>query len=70
MPVHSHPGRFLNAWTASGHGSGNWLASSAYHWGSNEDYNDIPGVTTTAGGGQAHNNLQPYMTVFYWLRTS
>lgn len=70
MPAHSHPGRFLNAWTASGHGSGNWFASSAYHWGNNQDYNDIPGVTTLVGGGKAHNNLQPYITCYMYKRTA
>lgn len=70
MPAHSHPGRFKNAWTATGRGSGNWLASGAYYWGNNEDYNDIPGVTISVGGGQAHNNLQPYETVYFWLRIS
>lgn len=70
IPAHSHAGRFLNAWTASGHGSGNWFASSAYYWGSNQDYIDIPGVTTYVGGGKAHNNLQPYITVYMYKRTA
>lgn len=28
------------------------------------------GTTTSVGGGQAHNNLQPYITVFMWKRTA
>ena len=68
MPAHSHPGRFKNAWTATGTGSGNWFASGAYYWGSNEQYNDIPGVTTVVGGGQPHENMPPYSTVYFWCR--
>lgn len=26
--------------------------------------------TSSTGGGQPHNNLQPYITVFYWVRVS
>ncbi len=26
--------------------------------------------TTSTGGGQAHNNLQPYITVYMWKRTA
>ena len=70
MPSHSHSGRFLNAWTASGHGSGNWFASSAYHWGSNQDYNDIPGVTNSVGGGKPHQNMPPYITCYMYKRTA
>jgi len=26
--------------------------------------------TSSTGGGQAHNNLQPYITVYMWKRTA
>ena len=73
MPSHTHGLdflRFLNAWSASGRGSGNWLSSSSYYYGSNQEYNDIPciGRTASSGSASAHNNLQPYVAVFMWRR--
>lgn len=75
MPSHNHSlesVRFRNAWTASGTGSGNWLASSAYYWGANEQYNDIPlvGSIKSTGGSSAHNNLQPYITCYMYKRVA
>ena len=75
MPSHEHSIRslrFQNAWTPTGTGTGNWLASSAYYWGSNTQYNDIPaeGRTNSTGNGGSHNNLPPYITVYMWKRTA
>ena len=32
--------------------------------------NSTNGSTGSAGGGKAHNNMQPYMTLYMWKRTS
>ncbi len=75
MPSHNHGVkslRFKNAWTATGTGSGNWLAPSAYVWESNAQFNDIPitGETRNTGSGNAHSNIQPYITCYFWRRTA
>ena len=33
-------------------------------------YTTFPGQVYSAGGGQAHNNLQPYITCYMWKRTA
>lgn len=61
--------RFLNAWTASGTGSGNWLASSAYHWSNGEEYCDIEGPLC-ARLNLHHNNVSPCVGAYLWRRTA
>ena len=61
--------RFLNAWTASGSGLGNWLASSAYHWGNGEEYCDIEGPLY-ARLNLHHNNVSPCVGAYLWRRTA
>ena len=36
----------------------------------NDSGNSYTAITTQFGGGQAHNNLQPYITCYMWLRTA
>lgn len=58
MPKHSHNIPKYN-WEIGG--SGNITA----HYPNAEVQ-----VTSETGGGQAHNNLQPYYTCYIWLRTA
>jgi hypothetical protein len=58
MPKHNHGGTYTNAGTARTHA---WLASN----GSAMGYD-----TVEAGGGQAHNNMPPYIQVSIWRRTA
>lgn len=60
MPSHSH-GIKMNAPTHFGSGTAGW----AY-------INDtsVHKTTETAGGGQAHNNMPPYLAVYVWKRVS
>lgn len=56
MPKHNHGGTYTNAGTVRTHA---WLASG----GSAMGYD-----TVEAGGGQAHNNMPPYIQVSIWRR--
>ena len=56
MPSHNHVG--LTEYTATGSGN-----TSRRAGGPNQR-------TGSTGGGEAHNNLQPYITVFMWRRSA
>lgn len=58
MPKHNHGGTYTNAGEARTHA---WLASN----GSAMGYDSVE-----AGGGQAHNNMPPYIQVSIWRRTA
>lgn len=58
MPKHDHGGTYTNAGTARTHA---WLTSN----GSAMGYDSVE-----AGGGQAHNNMPPYIHVSIWRRTA
>ena len=58
MPVHDHPLKYgggVSPGSAPDVGAGSSAASE---------------TTGNAGGGQPHNNLQPYKVVYMWLRTA
>ena len=58
MPKHNHGGTYTNAGDVRTHA---WLASG----GSAMGYD-----TVDTGGGQAHNNMPPYIQVSVWRRTA
>ena len=65
MPSHTHTSIDNNAGNVGGY---------RHHWsdgGHTEVYHtDVYRDTTSTGGGQAHNNMQPYIVTYMWKRTA
>lgn len=60
MPTHTHHEHGLGA-QGGGGATFNYPGGYGYYWGN---------TTDPAGGGQPHNNMQPYVVVYMWHRVA
>ena len=61
MPAHKH--------TLNGYGYQGALGSNAWRFGGGGSIKSDD-LVSSVGGGQSHNNLQPYITCYMWKRTA
>ena len=66
MPSHKHSGTRTIRGIDSPNGYDNWRLVG----GGEEDFNTFEDWTNLTGGGQAHNNMPAYQTLYAWRRTA
>ena len=64
IPSHKHPIPYRTDTNITGGSTGQWTTDPGTSSGSSDS------KAIAVGGGKAHNNMQPYITVFMWRRTA
>lgn len=64
MPSHKHPIPYRTNTNITTGSTGQWTTDPGTSSGSSDS------KAVAVGGGSAHNNLQPYITVYMWRRTA
>lgn len=65
MPSHKH--QWQGYWTINKGASGQAVTARGRDWQAGDPLED---VTTLTGGGQAHNNMPPYIVAYCWHRVA
>lgn len=66
MPSHSHSNPCAVVYNGNATYYRSLFATNSDFW-SKSDWNN---ATASTGGGQAHNNMPPYLAVYVWKRTA
>ena len=69
MPNHIHAIRVAVTYNGNAGNYRGAFATNSDWWGGENNY-DWNNKTSSSGGDQPHNNLQPYFTCYIWCRTA
>lgn len=70
MPSHTHPVYIENEYCAVHTGANNTWRQMLGAPGGNNYVGTLNGRIEASGGGNPHNNISPYIVVYYYKRTS